>query len=197
MAKKLEQNFYRREDVVQIAKDLLGKVIHTNINGEYTAAKIVETEAYSHTERACHAYNRRRTVRTSVMYKEGGHAYVYLIYGMYELFNIVTNIEEEPEAVLIRGVEPLEGWDIMRERRKVPDKNLTSGPGKLTTAMGIDRKLNGISLLSDKIWLEEDLVQLNDKSIVETTRVGVDYAEEDAILPWRFYVKDNPFVSKK
>ncbi|MGK7392379.1 MAG: DNA-3-methyladenine glycosylase [Candidatus Cyclobacteriaceae bacterium M2_1C_046] len=197
MAKKLDQNFYKRKDVVQVAKDLIGKVLYTNLNGECVAGKIVETEAYSHIEKACHAYNYRRTSRTSVMYKEGGHAYVYLIYGIYELFNIVTNDEDIPEAVLIRGIEPVEGWEIMRDRRKVADKNLTSGPGKLTLAMGINRNLNGISLLSDKIWLEEDSFQLNENSIVETTRVGVDYAGEDALLPWRFYVKDNPFVSKK
>lgn len=197
MSKKLDQNFYLNTDVVQVAKDLLGKIIYTRINGDCVAGKIVETEAYSYREKACHAYNYRKTTRTRTLYMEGGHAYVYLIYGIYELFNIVTNITDVPEAVLIRAVEPVEGWEVMRDRRKVEDKNLTSGPGKLSLAMGIDRNLNGLSLMSDKIWLEEDNFQPIKDKIVETTRIGVDYAGEDALLPWRFYIKNNPFVSKK
>lgn len=197
MANKLDQNFFCRDNVTEVALDLLGKIIYTNIDGIVTAGKIVETEAYSYIEKACHAYGRRYTDRTSVMYNPGGHAYVYLCYGIHELFNIVTNVRDVPEAVLVRAVEPVEGWDIMRQRRGTSDLNLTSGPGKLTRALGIDRRLNGISLYGDKIWLEDDGIEADDVSIVHTTRVGVDYAREDAELPWRYYLKHNPFVSKK
>ena len=197
MANKLSQNFYYREDVNLIARELLGMVIFTNIDGQITAGKIVETEAYSYREKACHAYGHRHTSRTSVMFGAGGHAYVYLCYGIHELFNIVTNQKDTPEAVLIRAVEPVEGWEYMRLRRSTSDLMLTSGPGKLTKAMGICRKLNGAHLQSDQIWLEDRDFQPNDKEIVQTTRIGVDYAREDALLPWRYYLRNNPFVSKK
>lgn len=197
MPNKLTQNFYCRHDVNLIARELLGKIIYTNIGGELTAGKIIETEAYSYSEKACHAYSHRHTTRTSIMFGAGGHAYVYLCYGIHELFNIVTNHQDTPEAVLIRAVEPVEGWEHMRKRRGTSDLMLTSGPGKLTQALGIDRNLNGINLWGDKIWLEDNGNQLKAEDVVQTTRIGVDYAKEDALLPWRYYVKGNPFVSKK
>lgn len=197
MAELLDQDFFRRPDVVSISRELLGKILCTNINNEITAGRIVETEAYSYREKACHAYNYRHTSRTSVMFGPGGHAYVYLCYGIHELFNIVTNERDIPEAILIRAVEPVKGWEYMRERRGTSDLMLTSGPGKLTRALGIDRNLNGVEMWSNKIWLEDDGWQLKAEDIVQTTRIGVEYAKEDALLPWRYYVRGNPFVSKK
>ncbi|WP_421877718.1 DNA-3-methyladenine glycosylase [Marinoscillum sp.] len=195
---KLPHSFYERDDVVQIAQDLLGKYLITNIDGIITAAKIVETEAYNgRCDKACHTFL-KRTRRTEVMYGPGGTAYVYLCYGIHHLFNVVTNQEGQADAVLIRGVEPVINVDIMQERRgsKIPRKKISSGPGMLSQAMGISTALNGISLNGDQIWL----ASVSDSEPFEMAtdvRIGVDYAEEDALLPWRFYVKDNPFVSVK
>lgn len=197
---KLPESFYQRENVVQIAKELLGKTIHTNINGNYTAGLITEVEAYSgRNDKACHANNWVRTSRTEIMYAKGGHAYVYLCYGIHHLFNIVTNKEGTADAVLIRAIEPMEGIEIMLQRRKKAkiDKTLTSGPGTLTQALGISTKQHyGKWLLNNEIWLE-DARLLKNSEIVASTRIGVDYAEEDALKPWRFYIKDNQWISKK
>lgn len=197
---KLPESFYQRENVVQIAKELLGKTIHTIIDGEYTSARITEVEAYSGVnDKACHANNGNRTTRTEVMYAQGGHTYVYLCYGIHHLFNVVTNIEDRADAVLVRAVEPLEGVDIMLKRRsKIKlDKTLSSGPGTLTQALGIKTKMHyGKWLLDNDIWLE-DSRNLSSNEIVTSTRIGVDYAEEDALKPWRFYIKDNQWISKK
>jgi len=197
---KLPEEFYQRENVVQIAKELLGKTLHTLVNGEYTAARITEVEAYSgRNDKACHANNGVRTARTEVMYAQGGHAYVYLCYGIHHLFNVVTNTGDKADAVLIRAVEPLEGVDVMLNRRRKAkvDRTLTSGPGTLTQALGINTKLHyGQWLMGDEIWIE-DARTLNSKEIVTSTRIGVDYAEEDALKPWRFYIKDNQWISKK
>lgn len=193
----LESKFYQRNDVVKIAQELLGKCLYSRINGVITSGMIVETEAYSWRERGCHAYASKRTARTEIMFKAGGHAYIYLCYGMHHLFNIVTNVENVAEAVLIRALEPLEGLDHMQERRgkRVSQKDLTSGPGKLTKAMGIDRTLNGIFLQNDKIWVEKG-ERISAGSIEVSARIGIDYAGEDARLPWRFTIKHNPWVSK-
>src|SRR5688500_5556199 len=154
---KLADSFYQRKDVVKIARELLGKVLFTNVNGIVTAGMIVETEAYSWKEKGCHAYGSRKTARNSVMFERGGSTYVYLCYGMHYLFNIVTNEPGIPEAVLIRAVQPVQGIDEMLLRRgKLKNKlHLTSGPGKLTKALGIDRKLNGKFLLDDEVWVED------------------------------------------
>ncbi|WP_424961903.1 DNA-3-methyladenine glycosylase [Ekhidna sp.] len=192
---KLPRSFYLREDVVEVAKDLLGKVLITNIDGYITAGKIVETEAYcGRGDKACHA-NGKRTPRTEVMYGQGGHAYVYLCYGIHHLVNVVTNKEDQADAVLIRALEPLKGEEIMRERRIFTKAKLASGPGTLSQAMGISVKMTGADLLSDEIWIGKDGGE-RDFEILSDTRIGVEYAEEDALKPWRFVIAGNKFVSK-
>ena len=167
------------------------------IDGKYTRGLIVETEAYSQDEKACHGYGGKITERTKTLFEEGGIGYVYLIYGMYNLFNIVTSEKGRGEAVLIRALEPLNGMQEMINRRRSKGKySLTSGPGKLTIAMGIQLSDNGVDLTGDKIWVEDGKA-LEAGQIMETTRIGVDYAEEDSQLPWRFYLRNNPWVSKK
>lgn len=195
---KLEPDFYQRRSVLKIARELLGKVLFTKINGIVTAGKIVETEAYSWTERGCHAFGARKTARNAVMFEKGGLSYVYLCYGIHFLFNVVTNREDVPEAVLVRALEPLAGLEEMRLRRGilVKDVHLTSGPGKLTKALGIGRSFNGKSLRDDEIWIEDSGMKVAQKSIVASERIGIDYAGEDARLPWRFSIKDNAWVSK-
>ncbi len=193
---KLDRSFYLNEDVVQVAKNLLGKVLVTNIDGVLTAGKIVETEAYcGRGDKACHA-NGKRTPRTEVMYQKGGVAYVYLCYGIHHLINVVTNKEGQADAVLIRALEPLEGIEIMKERRGYPKARLASGPGTLSQAMGIHVKMTGTNLLDDQIWIAEHPTK-ETFEIQCDTRIGVEYAEEDALRPWRFVMKGNKFVSKK
>ncbi|MBK6264411.1 DNA-3-methyladenine glycosylase [Marivirga sp. S37H4] len=199
-AKRLSISFYKRDDVVQIAKELLGKKICTRIDGVLTAGIITETEAYcGENDKACHAYAGRFTKRTSTMYKKGGTAYVYLCYGIHHLFNVVTNIDGKADAVLIRAIEPLEGINYMTERRKQkgPITKMTAGPGKLTNALGIGRFMNEEDLVSSsKIWIEKTDLLLTEKDIIIDKRIGIDYAEEDAERMWRFYIKGNKSVSK-
>ena len=195
----LPSSFYTRADVVEISKALLGKVLVTNINGLYTAGMIVETEAYAGpTDKACHAFCNRRTRRTNVMFEEGGVAYVYLCYGIHHLLNVVTHVQDQPYAVLIRGIEPLEGIEVMLERRNatVVKPALTAGPGSLSAAMGITTSLSGVSLQGPEIFIEDRGIKVPQKDIVAGTRVGVAYAAEDALLPYRFSIKGNPYVSK-
>jgi DNA-3-methyladenine glycosylase len=202
--KKLPREFYTRENTLQIARDLLGKLlVVTCETGERISGIIVETEAYlGEIDKAAHSFNGRRTPRNEITYSSGGKVYVFFIYGMYFQLNIVTNNAEIPHVVLIRAVEPIEGIEIMRTRRlvknpaaKMPDKNLTSGPGKLCIAFSITRELNGADLLGEKIWLE-DYKTFNADEIAEGKRIGIDYAEEFAEKPWRFWIKNNSFVSK-
>ena len=198
--KRLERDFYTR-DAVTVAKELLGKIIvKKRADGIVFSGRIVETEAYmGAVDKASHSYGNRKTKRTEIMYKEGGYSYVFLIYGMYECFNVTASYEGNPEAVLIRGVEPLESKEEMFiERRVKKEKDISNGPGKLTRALGITREDNGEDFVTSKrIWLEDDGYIIDSKDIIETTRIGIDYAEEDALKPWRFYIKDNIFVSKK
>lgn len=195
---RIERKFYMR-DAVTVGKDILGKIIvKKTADGRIMSGRITEVEAYMGiTDKASHSYGGRRTKRTEVMYKEGGYSYVFLIYGMYECFNVTVGREEDPQAVLIRGVEPLENKNFMWEKRKVKkEKDISNGPGKLTKALGITREDNGADLIAgENLWLEDDGYKVKD--IVETTRIGIDYAEEDALKPWRFYIKDSIFVSKK
>lgn len=194
--KPLPASFYEHKDVVRIARDLLGKTLVTLTDGKLTSGLIVETEAYSYRERGCHAYNNKMTERNKVMFEQGGVAYVYLCYGVHNLFNIVTNKAGKADAVLVRALQPLKGEETMLARMKTNSlKRITSGPGKLTKALGIDRKLNGASLIKSDLWIENG-VKINKKEIVTTTRIGIDYAGEDSKLPWRFYLKDNVWVSK-
>ncbi len=195
---RLNREFYMK-DAVTAGKELLGKIIvKKRADGKIFSGRITEVEAYmGAVDKASHSYGNRRTKRTEVMYKEGGYSYVFLIYGMYECFNVTVSDEGKPEAVLIRGVEPLENREIMQAERKVKkEKDISNGPGKLTKALGITREDNGADLVtSDVIWLEDDGYIVKD--VVETTRIGIDYAEEDALKPWRFYIRDSIFVSKK
>lgn len=195
---KLTQSFYANPDVVQVAKDLIGCKVCTNINGIITAGIIVETEAYNgRTDKACHAYPNKKTPRTEIMYNEGGVAYVYIVYGMHYLFNVVTHNKGFADAVLIRAIEPILGVEEMMLRRncKVYSKVLTGGPARLSQALGIDKALNGANLLSDQVWIEDREMGL-DLKIVASKRIGVDYAGEDAHLLWRFSIIGNKFVSK-
>jgi len=196
--KKLPRDFYTRSDVLEVARDLLGKkLVVPARNGARVAGTIVETEAYRGPEdRASHAYNGRRTNRTETMYGIGGTAYVYFVYGLYHQFNVVTNVENVPHAILVRAVEPSEGLDIMRRRRRGRSEyELTSGPGRLCLAMGIDRKFDKADLLGEQVWLEEG-VSISPRQIARGPRVGIDYAEAWIEKPWRFWVRDNPFVSR-
>lgn len=193
----LPESFYTRKDVVKIARELLGKVLVTDF-GVRTSGMIVETEAYAGiTDRASHAYGGRRTARTEVMYLGGGAAYVYLCYGIHHLFNVVTNIEDIPHAILIRAIEPIDGLEVMLKRRNKTKllPSLTAGPGALSQALGINTLHTGISLQSGSIRIE-DGIRIHKADIVEATRVGVAYAMDDAMLPYRFYIKGNRFVSK-
>jgi len=194
---KLDMEFYRRRDVVKISRELLGKVLVTRLEGTTTSGIIVETEAYSWQEKGSHAFGSKLTPRTSVMFREGGHTYVYLCYGMHHLFNIVTNREGVAEAVLVRALEPLGGIPEMMRRRgeKVKLNHLTSGPGKLTKSMGIDRSFNGKLLSDGEIWIE-DRKNVPASQVEAGRRIGIDYAGEDALLPWRFIIRGNQWVSR-
>jgi len=196
---KLPGTFYLSNDVCDVARSLLGKVLFTKVSGLITAGIIVETEAYSYREKACHAYSGRRTKRTETLFLEGSTAYVYLCYGRYYLFNVVTNEKEIAEAVLIRALEPWKSIDIMLERRKMTGNHysITSGPGKLSIAMGIDESFNRQPLTGDVVWIEDRGILVPFTEIVETKRVGVDYAGKDAELPWRYYIKGNKWVSRQ
>jgi DNA-3-methyladenine glycosylase len=194
---KLERIFYTRQDVVQIARDLIGKYLYTNFDGKLTAGIIIETEAYEGvTDRASHAFGGRRTARTEVMYSRGGVAYVYLCYGIHSLFNIVTNEADIPHAVLIRGIYPVEGLDIMKMRVQKHElgPGSGSGPGKVSKLLGIHYSHSGIDLLSDMIWLEDEGLDLNDK-VLTGTRIGVEYSGQDALLPYRFRVPEEKIRS--
>jgi len=192
----LKHSFYQQPDAVNIAKELLGKVICTNINKHFTSAIIVETEAYLGIgDKASHAYAGRRTARNEVMYGPPGFAYVYLCYGIHHLFNVVTNVAGIPHAVLLRAVKPLEGESWMLKRRGITQatKNFTSGPGKLSAALGIQTKHNGLDLTGRLIWIEDQNIHVQASQIISTPRIGVDYAGADALLPYRFLVKPNAF----
>ena len=198
MIDKLPISVYQDNNVVRVARNLLGKQLWTNFNDVLTAGKIVEVEAYcGATDRACHAFPNKRTPRTQIMYEGGGVAYVYLVYGMHHLFNIVTNVEGSADAVLIRAIEPVTGEDFMMDRRNVNQSNklLTGGPARLTQALGITVEHNKTDLQSEQIWLTEGK-SYADSDIFISTRIGVEYAGADALLPWRFHIKDNKYVSK-
>ena len=198
MITKLSQTFFLRDDTLKIARDLIGKllVVPTHGGGR-VSGMIAETEAYLGTiDKAAHSFGGRRTPRNEIMYAVGGHVYVFFVYGMYFQLNFVTGQPDAPHAILIRAVEPVEGIEIMRQRRgPMTDKNLTSGPGKLCIALGIDRSLNGALLTGDRIWVEE-YKTVPKMQIESGPRVGIDYAEEFIERPWRFWIKGNPYVSK-
>jgi len=196
---KLPQSYYLNENVVEISRDLLGKYIFTRLDGVTTGGCIVETEAYNGAvDRASHAFGNRNTPRTSTMFMEGGITYVYLCYGIHEMFNIVTSRQGHPQAILIRAIEPTTGIEMMLARRGMEKlkPNITSGPGSVAKALGISRKINAFSLQSDTIWIADSGVSFADNEIAAVPRIGVAYAKEDALLPYRFYAKGNAYVSK-
>lgn len=200
LSQKIQAGFFNEPNVVRIAKALLGKVLVTCFDGQLTAARIVETEAYNGVvDKASHAYNGRRTKRTEVMYAPAGTAYVYLCYGIHHLFNVVTNQPDIPHAVLIRAAEPLQGVDIMLQRcqKKKIDYTLTKGPGNVSKALGISTQHTNASLQSDELFIADDGFKISPQHIIATPRIGVAYAAEDALLPYRFYIKDNKWVSGK
>lgn len=197
--KKLPREFYTRDDTLLIARQLLGqRLVVPDPEGLRISGRIVETEAYMAPEdRASHAYGGRRTPRTDVMFARGGTAYVYFIYGMHFQFNVVTGRLDVPHAALVRAVEPLEGIEVMRARRPVKDdRQLTNGPGKLCAALGIDRRHNRADLRGNLIWIEEGDGIVADSEIMAGPRVGIDYAGEFVTKPWRFWIRDNPYVSR-
>ena len=196
--KKLTIDFYNRTDVIQVAKELLGKIIITNIDGNKTSARIVETEAYiAITDRASHSYNGKRTERNEHMYGPAGNSYVYICYGMHHLFNVVTNNAGTPDAVLIRAAMPLSGIEIMLQRtnKLKADYTLTKGPGNMAKALGISKQYSGVNLQGTKIFLAEDDFIVSPKDLGISKRIGVDGAGEAAIYPFRFYIKGNKYVS--
>lgn len=197
--KKLPIKFYESTDVLQVAKDLLGKIVVTQIDGKKTSGRIVETEAYvAFTDKASHAYNARRTTRNEHMYAAAGTAYVYICYGMHQMLNVVTNKKEIPDAVLIRAIEPMEGISVMLARtgKTKLDNKLTKGPGNVAKALGIFKLHSGLHLRGNQIFLAEDKESiLMQEHIAASKRIGVDSAGADALLPYRFYLKGNPYVS--
>ncbi|WP_127837256.1 DNA-3-methyladenine glycosylase [Clostridium prolinivorans] len=202
---KLKREFYKK-DAVTVAKCLLGKYLVHLIDNEEVIGKIVETEAYmGPTDKAAHSYNNRRTPRNEVMYGNPGFAYIYMIYGMYNCMNVVVEEINKPQAVLIRALEPVKGFEIMSKFRykknyKIISKReklgLTNGPGKLCKALNIDRTLNGEDLCGSRLYILENDIKEN-FHIVASKRINIDYAEEAKDYLWRFYIKDNPYISIK
>ncbi len=195
MRKPLPRSFYRKP-TLKLAKDLLGKwLVHESPEGT-TVGRIVETEAYLHDDPACHAFS-GPTPRTKVMFGPPGVSYVYFIYGMYWCFNVVSGPESRGEAVLIRALEPTEGIDLMRRRRKrghaLKDRDLCNGPGKLCEAMGIASKLNGADLTSGSFYIADPPAKTRKGKVFATTRIGLSKASHH---PYRFYLQGNPFVSR-
>lgn len=198
--KKLQLDFYRRENVLQIGEELMGKLLITRKDGIMTSGRIVECEAYAGApDKASHAFGGRRTNRNEVMYGNGGLAYVYLCYGIHHLFNVVTNSKDTPHAILIRSLEPVKGIKdmLLRTGKKQIDNTLTRGPGNVSKALGIHTSDSGTLLTGRTIFLADDGFIYSKKEIFTSPRIGVDYAGADALLPYRFYIKGNPFVSGK
>lgn len=199
MGRRVGKREYLTKDTISAARNFLGKLLVVpDENGNRVSGMIVEVEAYCGIEdRGAHSYGGRRTARNEVMYDPGGRSYVFFVYGMYYQFNLVTGPADHPHALLIRAVEPVEGIEVMRERRgPMKDTNLTSGPGKLCIALGIDRSHNGEDLVNgNKVWVEHHRSSASDE-IAVGKRIGIDYAGEDAHLPWRLWVRESQYVSK-
>jgi len=192
---KLPPSFYLRDDIIRVSQELLGKVLATNIDGRITKAVITETEAYAgETDKASHAYGGRRTKRTEPIYQTGGRAYVYLCYGIHHMFNVVSSAEGTPHAILVRAGRPQQGEaEMLRRRGKAKgDKKLLAGPGSLGKALGITTELTGIDLSGDQIWIEDHGIAVDESAIVTGPRIGIDYAGEDASLPYRFILSAAP-----
>ena len=197
---KLTIDFYNRKNAIQIAKELLGKVVVTNFEGILTSGRIVETEAYTGViDKASHSYAGKRTARNEHMYAQAGTAYIYICYGIHQMFNVVTNEKEIPDAVLIRAIEPLQGISVMLERtgKKTADHTLTRGPGNVAKALGMTKAHSGLSLTGDQLYIRTDDHLIDPGEIGTSVRIGVDYAGTDALLPYRFFIKGNKYVSGK
>lgn len=212
--KKLPPNFYLQNNVLQITQELIGKFLVTNIEGIVTSGMIIEAEAYNGIiDKASHAYGGRRTKRNEIMYGQGGSAYVYLCYGIHHMFNVVTNEKDIPHAILIRGIIPKDGIDEILKRRfgyahhpkfiersrneqqskwnqKTVTRKTSDGPGTLSTALGIKTSHSGISLSDDLIWIEDRGIEFKKKDITTSPRIGIDYAGEDALLPYRYRLNE-------
>lgn len=202
MMKQLPRTYYLTE-TLQIAPDLLGKLLVHEAPEGLVAGRIVEVEAYiGPQDRASHAYNSLRSKRTAIQYGVGGYAYIYQIYGMYYCFNVVTQAQERPEVILVRALEPVAGIPLMVERRsqkatKQSIKNLTNGPGRLCQSLGIDKSLYGADLCGNRLYIAEDGYKVSNNDITQTPRINIDYAGVDKDLPWRYYLTVNPYVSRK
>jgi DNA-3-methyladenine glycosylase len=197
---KLDTGFYDRKDVIKIARELLGKILVTQLDGIRSSGRIVETEAYAGVnDRACHAFGGRRTARSEDLYGAPGTVYIYICYGMHHLFNVITNKKDIPHAVLVRALEPLEGVEqmLLRTGKSIADFTLTKGPGNLSKALGLSKLNSGSTLFSDEVFIEDDGFRYNKNQIGITRRIGVESAREDAELPYRFIVRGNPYVSAK
>jgi DNA-3-methyladenine glycosylase len=197
--KKIPASFYLRKDVVLIARELIGKIIVSQIEGIRTAGRIVETEAYvAITDKASHSYGGKRTSRNQHMYEIGGTLYVYICYGLHQMVNIVTNEKNIPDAILLRAIEPLEGITEMTRRtgKDRNDKTITRGPGNVGKALGIFKNHSGISLSGNEIFLAEDNFKIHPDRIGISSRIGVESSGSDAALPYRFFLKRNVYVSK-
>ena len=197
---KLTIDFYNRKNAIEIAKELLGKIVVTNFEGILTSGRIVETEAYTGvSDKASHSYAGKRTARNEHMYAQAGISYIYICYGIHQMFNIVTNEKEIPDAVLIRAIEPLQGISVMLERtgKKTADYKLTKGPGNVAKALGINKTHSGLSLTADQLYILADDQIFDPGQIGTSVRIGVDYAGTDALLPYRFFIKGNQYVSGK
>lgn len=198
MKKKLPIEFFQNNDTLTISRNLLGKYLVSSIDNKITSGMIVETEGYLGLEdRASHAFSNKRSNRTEILYLPGGHLYVYLCYGIHSLVNIVTQTKDVPHGVLIRALEPCDGTEWMLQRRHMNkiEHKLTSGPGSLSQAMGITTKFSG-EPLGKNVWVEDRGVKINVDQIIMSPRVGVGYAKEHALLPYRFQIKDNPWITK-
>lgn len=197
---KLDARFYDRSNVLKIARELLGKILVTRLDGVRSSGRIVETEAYAGVnDRASHAFGGRRTDRSEDLYGSPGSVYVYICYGMHHLFNVITNKKDIPHGVLIRALEPLDGVDqmLIRTGKSLADFTLTKGPGNLSRALGLSKLHSGTNLFSDEIFIEDDGLRYKKDQIGITRRIGVESAREDAELPYRFIVKGNPYVSAR
>ena len=196
---KLSNEFYQRDDVVAISRELLGKYLFVHTEGEITGGIIVETEAYRGPDDVgSHAFNHRRTARNDIMYSTGGVVYMYICYGIHDMLNIVTGTENTAHAVLIRALEPVAGLEVMRERRKVftDDNRLCRGPGALAKALALRKIHNGISLQENEIWIEDRSVVYDETDIIAGPRIGLNISEPYKSIPWRFYKKGDPNVSR-
>ncbi len=195
----LPPSFYQGQPVTELASQLLGCVLFSNVDGDVTAGKIVETEAYWGPEdRGSHAWNGRRTPRNEIMYAAGGLLYMYICYGIHDMVNIVTGPEGSSDALLIRALEPTEGIERMRERRQVhhDDQRLCKGPGALAQAMGLKKTHNGASLQGPFAWIERGPDAVSSTEIAASPRIGMNFEGPYQLVPWRFYLRNNAFVSR-